>query len=521
MQAVPLVLNELVKNSLLNNAGKTALHVNGSSYTYNELHRDANRTAQAFKQYGISRKSRVGLLLPNRYEYVVSEVAIYLAGATKIPLNSMVSENDIRYILNDAEVELLVVDERFLPMIERVRNGLPKLHTVVVVGTDNMEEREAVSWEVFQAAGSEEPITVAAAPSDFSFILYTGGTTGKPKGVVHTYETTSLTFISIIIEANIQSDEKILVTTPLPHAAGLYLLSGLIKGAEIFIEDKFDVETVIRHIEDNRITYLSLVPTILYRMLDYIEDKQVDVSSIRTIQYGTAPITAERLKQGLEVFGQVFLQIYGLTETQSAATWLKKEFHSAEADNRHLLKSCGRSTIFSQVKVVDAAGQEAAPGTEGEVVVKAFTNMIGYLNQPEKTAEALKDGWLYTGDIGKMDEQGFLYLLDRAKDMIISGGMNVYCSEVENVIQEHPGVAQAAVIGVPDADWGEAVTAFVTAKSGTLEVSEVMAICKAKLSKYKCPKTIHLVDALPLTSYGKIDKKKLREPYWELAERNI
>ena len=521
MQAASLVLNELLINSFVNNAAKTALHVGGASYSYKELHEAANRTAQGFKHLGAGRQSRVGLLLPNCWEYVVSEVATYLAGATKIALNSMVSQDDIQYILADAEVELLVVHQRFLPMLDAIKGRVPKLQHIVVVGAEQVEGEKEVAWETFQAAGSDEGLTVKTASSDYSFILYTGGTTGKPKGVVHTYETTSLTFTSIIIEANIQSDEKILLTTPLPHAAGLYLSSGLIRGAEIFIEEKFDVETVIQHIEENRITYLSLVPTILYRMLDYLEGKQIDVSSIRTIQYGTAPITAERLKQGLSVFGQVFLQIYGLTETQSAATWLKKEFHSAEAESRHLLKSCGRGTIFSQVKVVDADGNEVPRGTEGEVVVKAFTNMAGYLNQPKKTAETLKDGWLHTGDVGKMDEQGFLYLLDRAKDMMISGGMNVYSSEVENVIQEHPGVAQAAVIGVPDADWGEAVTAFVTAKTGTLDVDEVMAICKAKLSKYKSPKAIHLVDALPLTSYGKIDKKKLREPYWEMAERNI
>lgn len=521
MNSTSLVLNELVKNSLKNNANKTALHVNGSSFTYKELHADANRTAQALKKRAIGQQSRVALLLPNCYEYVVSEIAIYYLGATKIALNSMVSEPDILYILEDAEAEFLIVDNRFLPMIEKIKSKLPKLHTIIVVGAKKTEFNELIYWEDFQADGSDEEVSVKSELSDFSFILYTGGTTGKPKGVVHTYETTSLTFISIIIEANIQSDEKILVTTPLPHAAGLYLFSGLIKGAEIFIEDKFEIETVMRHIEENRITYLSLVPTILYRMLDYIDGKEVDVTSIRTIQYGTAPITAERLKQGLSIFGQVFLQIYGLTETQSAATWMKKEFHSIEEESLHLLKSCGRSTIFSQVKVVDANGKDVAVGMEGEVVVKAFTNMICYLNQPEKTAEALKDGWLYTGDIGVMDEQGFLYLLDRAKDMIISGGMNVYSSEVENVIQEHPGVGQVAVIGVPDPDWGEAVTAFLTAKVENLEITEVMAICKSKLSKYKNPKEIHIVEILPLTSYGKVDKKKLREPYWELAERRI
>lgn len=521
MQAPVLMLNDLLKHSFAIHKERTALHVDGKNVRYQELQEDANRLVHAFHKAGLGKQSRIAMLLPNSLEYVIGETAIYFAGATKIALNAMVSREDIHYILEDAEVELLLVEKNFLPLVEGLEGGLPKLRTIVVIGGDEKKSDGYISWEAFQIGCSNEDILVHSEADDYSFILYTGGTTGKPKGVVHNYHTTSLTYLSIILEAEIQTDEKILVTTPLPHAAGLYLLCGLIKGAEIIIENKFELETVVRHIEERRITFLSAVPTILYRLLDYLDGKSIDVSSIRTIQYGTAPITSERLKQGLDMFGQVFLQIYGLTETQSAATWLKKEFHAIGEDKSHLLKSCGRSTIFSQVKVVDEEGKEVPRGTAGEIAVKAFTNMVGYLNQPKKTKETLRNGWLHTGDIGKMDDEGFLYLLDRAKDMIISGGMNVYSSEVENIIQEHPGVAQVAVIGVPDADWGEAVTAFIRPKTGSVDSGEVMAICRKKLAKYKVPKTIHIVEELPLTSYGKMDKKKLREPYWELAGRQI
>jgi fatty-acyl-CoA synthase len=516
-----LTLNDFFNNLFQNHGDRLAVHFQNQSFTYRELHKQANRVAHGLIKCGVKNNTRVALLLSNTPEYLISELGIFFAGGTKVPLNNMLGENEILYILNDSDAEVLIVEEQFFSIIKNIQKELPKMKTIVGVGRKEHLPSPFISWESFQANEPEAMLTVSTCPTDLSLILYTGGTTGKPKGVMHNHQGTVLTSLSMAIETTMQEDEKILLTTPLPHAAGLYLYAGMVKGAQIYIESKFDPENVLEHIEKNKITFLSTVPTTLYRLFDFMEDKKFDVSSIRTIQYGTAPIAADRLRQGLEMFGQVFLQIYGLTETQSAATWLKKADHRTDEEYQKILQSCGKSTIMSRIKIVDEQGNEVCRGEEGEIIVKALTNLIGYHKLPEKTVETIKDGWLHTGDVGVMDEKGYVYLLDRKKDMIISGGMNVYSSEVENVIQKHPDVRQVAVIGIPDKDWGEAVTAFIIPKKTPINAENIMQYCKNNLSKYKVPKAINIVEVLPLTHYGKVDKKALRAPYWEIASRKI
>ncbi|WP_404332192.1 AMP-binding protein [Mesobacillus maritimus] len=515
-----LTLNNLLQNTLDTNQKKIALHFGDKSMTYEELRVSANQVAHALQSLGVGRNTRVALFMSNTEEYVVSELAIYLAGGTKIALNSMLTELDVSFILKDSKSEILIVEEKFFSIINHIVDQLPDLKTVVLVGAERDYGSNYVLWDDFIRNQPKDNVEVHSHPKDQSFILYTGGTTGNPKGVVHNRETTSLTFLSQMIETNMQHDEKILLTTPLPHAAGLYLYAGLLKGAEIFIEDKFDPQTMLEKIEQHKITFLSLVPTTLYRLLDYMEEKIYDVSSIRTIQYGTAPITLTRLTQAIDIFGHVFLQAYGLTETQSVVSWLRKNDHKKGKDQPSLLKSCGRPSMFSRIKIVDENRDEVQPGIEGEIVVHCLTNMIEYLGLPEKTSDTLTDGWVFTGDLGVIDENGYLYVLDRKKDMIISGGMNVYSTEVENVIQKHPSVRQVAVIGIPDDDWGEAVNAFVILKEDTA-LTELKEYCKRFLSKYKVPKAIHIVESFPLTTYGKIDKKTLRSPFWKQKERQI
>jgi fatty-acyl-CoA synthase/long-chain acyl-CoA synthetase len=265
-----------------------------------------------------------------------------------------------------------------------------------------------------------------------------------------------------------------------------------------------------------------MVPTMIYRVMDQIHGRKLDFSNLRTILYGAAPITLERLKQGLEIFGPVFTQLFGQSEAPNFITRLKKSDHSLEPSKENRLRSCGQPVLMAQVKIVDEDGLEVPRGVEGEIIAKTPYNMIGYHEAPDKTAETLKDGWLYTGDVGMMDEEGYVYLLDRKKDMIISGGFNVYTSEVENVIQQHPEVSQVAVIGVPHPDWGEAVMAvIVPSRSNPPTEESILDFCNRYLSKYKRPKKILFADSLPLTAYGKIDKKALRKPFWEKAERNI
>lgn len=524
MLQLPLQLKELYRKVLFQNREKNALIFRERTVTYGELLQSANRVARALIRRGVKANTRVALLMSNRVEYVMSDMGIIQAGAVKVPLNDMLGEKEISHILKHSNAEVLITGDSFLEVIQKMRGDLPELKTIVVVDESGLGDvpKGFMTWNDFQAGESAEDIDVEVSPQDLAVIMYTGGTTGLPKGVVHTQANIVLNLFSHILELCLQDDERILLSTPLPHSAGFVLQAGLAKGATHFIERKFDPQLVLHQLEEKRITLTFMVPTMIYRVMDQIQGRKVDFSDLRTIVYGAAPITVERLKQGLETFGTVFVQLYGQSEAPNFITRLKKSDHSLDPEKSKHLRSCGQPVLMAQVRIVGEQGEEVPRGVEGEITAWTPYNMTGYHHAPDKTEETLKDGWLYTGDVGMMDEEGYVYLLDRKKDMIISGGLNVYTSEVESVLQQHPGVNQVAVIGVPHADWGEAVTAVIVPDSShPPTVESILEFCQKNLSKYKRPKEILFVDALPLTPYGKIDKKTLRQPFWEHAQRNI
>jgi fatty-acyl-CoA synthase len=313
-----------------------------------------------------------------------------------------------------------------------------------------------------------------------------------------------------VVEMGLLDDERMLIVSPLPHATGFLAQAGMLKGATLYVESKFDVEMVLDRVATDRITFVFMVPTMIYRVLDAAAGH--DLSSLRTILYGAAPITIERLRQGLDMLGPVFMQLYGQSEAPDFLTRLRREDHDLSRPER--LLSCGQQTTLMQVAIVDEDDNFLPAGEVGEVVGSGPYVMKGYHNMPEKSADVLRNGWLHTGDIGRIDEDGYLYLLDRKNDMIISGGMNVYSSEVENVIQACVGVGSVAVVGIPDADWGERVVAFVVpAVSQSPVIEDIVAACRVELAAYKRPKQLHMVEELPLTAYGKVDKKLLRQRY--------
>ncbi|PWA12791.1 AMP-dependent synthetase [Pueribacillus theae] len=513
-------LSGLFQKAFFKYRERTAVTINNQAYTYEMLYKSANRVAHALKEKGVKRNDSVALLMSNCYEYVASDFGIIFCGAAKVPLNDMLGETEIRHILKDSKAKVLIVDEHFIPLIQKIREELPELKTIVAVSA--VPHEGMLSWAEVQGNQPEDPLNNDVKPEDRALIIYTGGTTGLPKGVVHSQKNMSINNFSHIIEAEIQGDERILIMSPLPHSAGMILQAGLLKGATFFIERKFDPALVLNRIEHDKVTFMFMVPTMIYRVMDELNDENRDLSSLRTILYGAAPITEERLKEGLKLFGPVFTQLYGQSEAPNFITRLDKTDHLVSVENASRLRSCGKPVMMSEVKIVDENGDEVPPGVQGEITAKTPYNMLEYLNLPKKTAETLKDGWLHTGDIGMKDENGYIHLLDRKNDMIISGGLNIYSTEVENVIQKHEDVSQVAVVGVPHHDWGEAVVAFVVAKEGSSATKdELIKYCKEKLAAYKCPKEIHFINSLPLTPYGKIDKKALRKPFWEESERGI
>jgi fatty-acyl-CoA synthase len=517
-----LVLKDLYNKALQQNGDKIAIKYKDQELTYEDLNKKSNKLANAFIRNGIGVEDPVALIMSNCIEYIVTDVAIIKSGTTKVPLNDMLGENEIKYMLNNSQTKAVIVGPQFYSMISNIREQLPALEFVVGLTAEVPEG--FLGFEEFLERMPDTTPNVNVKPSNIAAIAYSGGTTGLSKGIVQTQANMVMALYCHLIEWEMTGEDKILVMTPLPHSGGRFIQTGLLKGATHFIADKFDPIKALTFILEDHITITFMVPTMIYRLLDTIVEKKLDVSKhrLKFIGYAAAPIMEERLKQGLEKFGPVFYQFYGQTECPNFITRLKKEDHSLDPKKIHRLRSCGTASIMSQVKIVNEQGAEVPINEQGEIVVKAPFVMERYHQLPEKTAETIVDGWLHTGDMGKMDEDGYVYIMDRKNDMIITGGMNVYSTEVENVIAQIPGVRQVAVIGIPHYDWGEQVIAFVIPDLNSPPTEEeILGFCKQNLAKYKQPKEIKLVEELPLTPIGKLDKKALRKPFWQEINRSI
>jgi fatty-acyl-CoA synthase/long-chain acyl-CoA synthetase len=335
--------------------------------------------------------------------------------------------------------------------------------------------------------------------------MYTGGTTGRPKGIVHDAGALGTNLLAHVLSGQIRDGEKMLLCTPLPHSAGFFLQAGLLQGATVHLARRFDPADLLRQVEEHAISWTFMVPTMIYRLLDALRDEERDTRSLETIVYGAAPIAKARIEEALRRFGPVFLQLFGQSECPNFATTLSKEDHL----DPDLLASCGQPCAGVEVRVGDDEGRAVPTGEIGEVLLRAPYTLREYHAAPELTAQAFVSDWLRTGDVGYQTGTGHLFLVDRKKDMIITGGMNVYSSEVEQVLHEHPMVDAAAVVGVPDSDWGEAVHAFLVGAEG-LRADELLQFCRSRLARYKVPKALTRIGELPTTPYGKIDKKVLR-----------
>ena len=460
---------------------KPAVVFNGQVLTYAQLVAQARDLAAYLRTRDVGPGTPVALAMSNRLEFVVADQALIALGAAKVPVNDMLSEHEVAYILRDSGAGIVITDEGMLPLVDGPSNEVVR---EVVLVTDAMSaSAEFRTWSEVLAEGAEFALDGAAMPTPdaLGMILYTGGTTGRQKGVVHTQGGLAVNMLAHVIEMGLTDDERLLVATPLPHAAGLIAQAGLLRGATIYLERRFDAATAIEQIERHRLTFAFMVPTMIYRLLDAAQERNADLGSIRTILYGAAPMSRPRLEQGLAMLGPVFMQLYGQSEAPDFLTRLTREDHVV--DDHRLLGSCGRRALLMEVYVVGEDGRHLPPGEVGEVVGRGPYLMRGYHNLPEETAKALKDGWLHTGDVGWMDSAGYLYLVDRLKDMIISGGMNVYSTEVELVVSRCEGVSQVAVVGVPHEDWGESVVAVVVGAEGhEVDTEAIAAACRRELA---------------------------------------
>ncbi len=494
---------------------RTAFRAAEGDVSYAALGRRISQIVQAFEAVGVGRGDAVAILSPNRPEYFMVTVACALMGVRYTPLHPLGSRDDHLQILADAGISVLVADAAaYGARAQELAAALPGLMKLFGFGAIAGGTNLLPLADSFDPA----PLVDAARPQDIVAIAYTGGTTGLPKGVVLT-QACVVEYVRIALQQWEWPERPVaLLTTPISHAAGGIIPPVLLSGGTVILQPGFEVERLLATLEAERASVLFLVPTMIYLLLDRLRDRPNDVSSLKLVIYGAAPMSPGRLAEALQRFGPVFMQIYGQVESSPTITALKQRDH---LDPR-LLTSCGRVLEGQQLALLREDGTEAGPDEPGEICLKGPTLMQGYWNRPAETAEALRGGWLHTGDIARRDARGFLHIVDRAKDLIISGGFNVYPREVEDVLMGHEAVDRAAVIGVPDDKWGEAVDAYVVLRDGLrADAGELIGLVRARKGAVHAPKRMTFVDSLPLTPIGKVDKKALRAMFWSGRERQV
>jgi long-chain acyl-CoA synthetase len=490
--------------------------------TFAQFAERAARVGSALRLLGVKPGDRVGILALNSDRYVECFFGIWWINAIANPVNTRWSVPEIVYSLNDCETTVLIVDDTFAAMAADIREGARALHTVIHCGDKETPAGMQSYEEILRAAA---PVEDARSDDDaLAVICYTGGTTGAPKGVMLSHMNLWSSAIARIAEAPIPADGITLHTTPMFHVAGLGgVVTHSIVGGTNVILPSFNAETVLACIERHKITHIMLVPTMIQMLLEHPSFKDHRLDSLKRIVYGASPIAEAVLDRALELLpGVEFMQSYGMTEASPVVALNLPENHTAEGRKRGKLRAAGTAAYSVEVRIVDADGREVPRNTVGEITVRGPNVMQGYWNKPKETQAALRNGWFYTGDGAYMDDDGYLYVVDRMKDMIISGGENIYSAEVENAIGRHPAVAGCAVVGIPSEEWGESVHAVIVLKPGmSASFEEIRAHCRTLIAGYKCPKSAQFQDALPLSAAGKVLKTILREPFWKDRARAV
>lgn len=514
----PAAISDLLIRALDLHPDRPAVYLGDEVLTSRQLRDQISRLVQAYQSWGIGRGSPMGMLSLNRPEVLMAMGANMVSGCRVTALHPMGSVDDQAYVLEDAGIETLIFDptafgERAAQLLERV----PSLKRILALGPSDVGEDLMAAARPFVPGRLRAP---EVGPDEVAGLAYTGGTTGKPKGVMGTYRS-GATMTAIQLASWEWPDEtRFLICTPLSHAGAAFFVPTLLHGGSIVVLPGFDPGKVLETIERYHITATMLVPTMIYALLDHPRLDSTDLSSLETIFYGAAAMSPTRLREGIERLGPVFFQYYGQAECPMTITILRKDEHDPE--NLERLATCGRPVPWLDVALLDEEGNEVPAGEPGEICVRGPLVMQGYWNKPQQTAEALAQGWLHTGDVARADSDGFLTIVDRKKDMIVSGGFNVFPREVEDVLATHPDVSSAAVIGVPDDKWGEAVKAVVVLRpNSTIDVDALVALVKERKGAVYAPKSVDIVDAIPLSPLGKPDKKALRTRYWTEAERQV
>lgn len=498
---------------------KAATIFEGRQTTFAELDRRSNLVANGLLQERHARQSRVALLDKNSDRFFEVMFGSAKAGTALVSLNWRLAPVEVAYVLNDSVAETLFVGEEFVPLVESIRGEAKSVKKIVALSDSHPEWEPYTSWRDRQSAADPG---LDLSPSDVTLQMYTSGTTGKPKGAQLTSNNLLVHLPEFVRHCgNWHEGDVNLVCMPLYHIGGSgYASVGIYAGATTIVAREANPATILELISKYGVTKAFFVPALILFMLNSPEIEEADLSSLGLIVYGASPAPVDLLRRAMSIFKSEFAQVYGLTETTGAVTWLPHTDHDLSGGKR--LLSCGKPTPGVQIRIVDSLGRDVAVGDVGEVICCTDQNMKGYWNLPDATASTLRGGWLYTGDAGYMDEEGYLYIHDRIKDMIISGGENIYPAEIESALFDHPDIADAAAIGVPDEKWGEAVKVIVVRKPGSnVTADDIIAFARERLAHYKTPKSVDFVKALPRNPSGKLLKRELRIPYWKGLQRQV
>jgi acyl-CoA synthetase (AMP-forming)/AMP-acid ligase II len=500
----------------------TALVSGTDRWTYRQLEDDTNRLAAALSARGCTPGTPVATLATNRGELVVAEMAICKAGALRVPISARLAAAEVEHVLLDASVKVVFTGGAHLELVRKIVDA----HSLdcLVVDLDN-SAGGTVAYDALIAEGSTDPVAVDVDEDAPAVLNFTSGSTGTLKAAVQTVgnRLANMRKLAMNPYGSLSAEAVYLAPGPITHASGMVILGCFFRGAAVVVLPAFEVEAYLDTLERERVTHTFVVPVMLNLVLASPTLAERDLSALQSITVGGAPVSPARLREAVEAFGPVVNQGYGQGETTSAITFLSSEdvVRGIESDPE-LLLSCGRPVYDTEVIVVDDDHNPLPAGEIGEIVARGQDCVREYFHAPEATAETFRDGWVHTGDLGRIREDGFVFIVDRKKDMIISGGYNVYCSEVEAALYEHPAVSEACVVGVPSEKWGETVKAYVSLVAGTTATEEELReFCRSRLSGVKVPRIIEFADALPLNRNGKVDRRALRERDWAGAERKV
>jgi len=514
---------EGLKKSARENPGKVASICGSTRLTFKEVDERVNRLSIALASLGITRGDRVAILSLNCHRFFELYYGVPQLGAIVVPINFRLTSPEIKYIVDHSGAKIIAVDPALAPLIEAVRSQLESVEHFILMSDESREGY--LGYEALLAGGSPAFDAPDVSDDELLGLFYTSGTTAEPKGVMLTHRNMLSNIAHSEGVYNYRPDDIYLHAAPMFHLAdGAAVFSHTSRGATQTFIPRFDPKQVLETISSERVSLILLVPTMLNFLLGHPDLDSYDLSSLRHLTYGASPIAPDLLRRAMKVLNCQFGQGYGLTEASPLLTVLTNEDHLVtDEKSERRLASCGRPVKGVDVRVVKEDGSDAQPGEVGEIIARGPNIMLGYWKRPEDTEDTLRDGWLHTGDLATVDEDGYIYLVDRKKDMIVTGGENVYSTEVEAVLYAHPAVKEAAVIPIPDPDWGEAVHACVALRDGKQATAEeITEFCRERLANYKVPRSIEFIEGeLPKGGTGKILKKQLRERYWKDRARRI